>query len=364
VLNAVPSVGNRAIRRLVERYRSARAVFSQSGQELRNDGALTDLQLKSFSEFPSETFLVEETRKCARHGIKVITCHDSSYPDLLREIPDSPVLLYIKGDPDSLNTIGVAMVGSRSASVCGLTAGRRLAAKMAEAGLTVVSGLARGIDTAAHLGVLDVSGKTVAVLGSGLLRIYPAENTGLADRIVARGGAVVSEFPLDTRPRPHNFPRRNRIISGLTRGVIVVEAAARSGALITADFALEQGRDIYALPGSIDNPAACGTLELIKQGAKMVTCTDDVLEDYRERVRLELGKPALPAALDVPGPGELSGEEGDLLSGMPSDKIHFDHLCQASGLPVNRISALLVRLELQHKIRQFPGKYFQRTPHG
>lgn len=364
ILNAVPLVGNRTVHRLIERYQSACEVFCRSEQGLRNDGALTDLQLKSFIEFPAGAFLVQETRKCGQHDIKVITCRDPLYPDLLREIPDAPVLLYIKGDPDSLGTIGVAMVGSRSASVYGITAGRRLAAKLAEAGLTVVSGLARGIDTAAHQGALAVQGRTVAVLGSGLLRIYPAENTLLAERIVAQGGAVVSEFPLDTQPRPHNFPRRNRIISGLTQGVIVVEAAARSGALITADFALEQGRDIYAIPGSIDNPGACGALELIRQGAKMVTCAEDVLEDYYERLQAALAR-TVPAAVDeVFAPVDLSGEEQDLLSGMPSDKIHFNQLCLASGLPVNRISSLLVRLELQHKIRQFPGKYFQRIPHG
>lgn len=366
ILNAVPSIGNRTIQRLREYYSSASGVFGRSPQEWSLDGILSPVQIKSLEIFPAESFLEAECKKCEQNDIYIICDEDAGYPSLLREIPDAPVLLYIRGDLDVFNFPGIGIVGSRKASVYGHSLSRQLAVDCARSGLVIISGLARGIDTAAHQGSLAVRGKTVAVLGSGLLCVYPSQNLPLAKKIVANQGALVSEFPLDSQPLPYHFPRRNRIISGLAQGVIVVEAALRSGALITADFALEQGRDIYALPGKIDNPSARGTLELIKQGAKMVTCAEDILEDFRDRFRQELRETQDSVIEDL---GEdvnlrISDSGARLLNDLPNHRVHFNEICHSSRLSANRVATLLTQMEMQHQIEQFPGKYFQRISHG
>ncbi len=212
-------------------------------------------------------------------NLNVLTRQDDEYPQNLKNILYPPIVLYVKGRLKPQDCNSIAIVGSRLASFYGLSCAEKLAGELANYGLTVVSGMARGIDTASHRGALKQNGRTIAVIGSGFNRIYPPENKGLCEEI-AGSGAVISEFPIDTPPEKENFPRRNRIISGLSLGVVVVEAARNSGALITADFALEQGREVFALPGKVDSSTSFGTNELIKQGAKLVSCVDDIIEEF------------------------------------------------------------------------------------
>jgi len=245
---------------------------------------MTDREaLMSSNMFPTDAALERELELADRNGISIITREDPGYPPLLRLIYDPPAVLYVQGRVEALSRVPVlAVVGSRDASDYGLRAARRFGSELSQAGFTVVSGCARGVDTAAHVGVLDAGGVTVAVLGSGLLRMYPPENECLAGRI-AETGCVVSEFPLTAGPRREHFPRRNRIVSGLSQGVLLVEAAERSGALITARFALEQGRDVFCLPGTVDSAQSRGTNALIKQGAFLV----DSVEDIRAHFTIE-----------------------------------------------------------------------------
>jgi DNA processing protein len=289
-----------------------------------------------------------------------VTWADEDYPRSLREIADAPVVLYVKGSLPSDDPLSLSIVGSRRASIYGISISEKFAYNLAELGFTIVSGLARGIDTAAHNGALKAFGTTVAVLGCGLDHVYPPENRDLLEKI-AETGAIVSEFPMQVLPLPHNFPRRNRIISGLSSAVIVVEAAQRSGALITADFALEQGRDVFAVPGKIDQASSGGVNNLIKQGAKLITCVEDIVEDMAPRVCEYLegknrGSKVHPCTdrLD-----NLTNEE-KLVYGYITDRpVHIDELthCCEGTVPV---MSVLLRLELKRLVKQLPGKLFVR----
>lgn len=257
-LHLSADIGVVRFRRLLEHFGSAAGIIKAGAIAVR------------------EVDFRREMSRSEKQGIKIITMLDEGYPALLKQIYDPPLVLYVMGDLQFDTAVGI--VGSRRASFYGLSSAQRLAAGLAASGITVISGLARGVDTAAHRGALGSKGNTIAVLGSGLNNIYPPENEELAYSI-AGSGAVISEFPLDTGPFPHNFPRRNRIISGLSMGIVVVEAAENSGALITADFALEQGREVFALPGEANSSTSYGTNNLIKQGAKLVTDVEDILEE-------------------------------------------------------------------------------------
>jgi DNA processing protein len=286
---------------------------------------------------------------------KVVTFRDDDYPAVLRSIADAPVVLYVKGQ---LPTQGaIAIVGSRRASFYGIEVSAKFAVRLAESDFTVVSGMARGIDAAAHRGALRAKGTTVAVLGSGLSNIYPPEHRKLFEEIAA-SGAVISEFAMQTPPVPYNFPRRNRIISGLSLGVIVVEAAERSGALITADFALEQGREVFAVPGKIDQASSFGTHNLIKQGAKIVTCVEDVLEDLQPQVASLGTRGSKNRIAKMPMPG-LSADEQKIYGYISDRPVHIDELTEQCGSSVPVMSVLL-QLEIKHLVRQLPGKLFVR----
>ena len=304
------------------------------------------------------------TRELARlHNsqITVLTLVDPDYPHHLRWIADPPLVLYIRGAFQPADHLALAVVGSRKPSNYGKAMTQRFSTELVQHGFTVVSGLARGIDSIAHQSTLQAGGRTLAVLGSGINVIYPPENSRLVETI-SDHGAVLSEFPLDTKPDRWNFPRRNRIISGLSLGTLVVEAAVNSGALLTARHALEQGREVFAVPGRVDVPSSQGTHKLIKSGAKLVEGIDDILEEFPDIVQ---SSPAPPPALAIthnmtPSPADLSADEARLLALLHPEETHIDRLIRLSQLPAQVVASILVTLELRGLIRQFPGKFFAR----
>lgn len=293
---------------------------------------------------------VERSLKWAESpGCHIVPLSDPAYPRLLYEIPDPPTLLFARGKMSLAHRPALAIVGSRNATPQGAANAESFAKAFSASGITVISGLALGIDAAAHRGGLTGEGSTVAVLGTGVDVPYPARNAALAEQIAERG-LLLSEFSLGTQPIAHHFPRRNRLISGIARGVLVVEAAVASGSLITARAALEQGRDVFAVPGSIHSPLAKGCHALIKSGAKLVDCVEDVLSelgDWRHASTLEL-------------PPARSADEPGLLAQMGFDPVDLDALCARAGLPAEQVSAQLLRLELDGRVAALPGGRFQR----
>jgi len=358
ILNAVKGLGNAGIRKLLDRYGSAKAVLSLGEAALRDNPVISAKVISNIFRFPKDKFLESEYHLMNKRQVDVVTWTDSHYPQSLREIPDAPVVLYVKGNLPADDPLSISIVGSRRASFYGVSISEKFACRFAELGFTVVSGMARGIDTAAHNGALRAYGTTIAVLGCGLDHVYPLENRDLLEKIVETG-AVVSEFPMQTLPLPYNFPRRNRIISGLSLGVIVVEAATRSGALITADFALEQGREVFAVPGKIDQASSEGVNNLIKQGAKLITRVEDILEDIEPRISdcLESKNRLVKDKTSADQVCELTKEE-ELIYGYVSDRpVHIDELtnCCDATVPV---MSILLQLELKRLVKQLPGKLF------
>lgn len=372
ILNAVPEIGNASIAKLLRRYGSAVEVLSLTETDLAIDPVLPLNVARNIPHFPKDKFLKSEYNLMDVKKVRFLTCLDDDYPEALRQIADAPVVLYVKGDLPLDHALSMAVVGSRRASFYGQSISERFAVRLAELGFTIVSGMARGIDTAAHQGAIKAGGATIAVLGCGLSHIYPPENRKLMEEI-SLTGAVLSEFPMEKAPLAHNFPRRNRIISGLSLGVIVVEAAERSGALITADFALEQGREVFAVPGKIDHPASRGVHNLIQQGAKLVTCVDDVLQDIQPRVsaylndhpsRLSEAQPSSTTEQWEPddrSPGNqlrrLSTEEELIIRHITDRPVHIDELTRHCG-PTVPVMSVLLQLELKHLVKQLPGKLF------
>ena len=361
ILNAVMGIGNSTVQKLLKCYGSAVKILSLNESDLSVVPRISLKAIQNILHFPKDKFLKAEYNLMAKKKVRAITWLDDGYPEVLREIADAPVVLYMKGDLSLESALSMAIVGSRRASFYGQTVAENFAGRLAELGFTTVSGMARGIDTAAHRGALRAGGPTVAVLGCGLSHVYPLENKKLMDEIAATG-VVISEFPMGMGPLPHNFPRRNRIISGLSLGVIVVEAAERSGALITADFALEQGREVFAVPGKIDHPSFRGAHGLIKQGAKLVTCVEDILEDIEPRVSAHLKAETGPSAEDrgiKDLPADLSKDEQQLYNYITDRPVHIDELTNRCGTAVPVMSVLL-QLELKHLVKQLPGKLFVR----
>jgi DNA processing protein len=340
---------------------------SEALQHLAHDGVaciepvVPGLQDKLAAMQQSQVFTRELARLQADQ-LTVLTLADPSYPQALRWIPDPPLVLYMRGTMQPEDSLAVAVVGSRKPSNYGKLMAQRLSTELVQHGFTVVSGLARGIDSCAHQGALQAGGRTIAVLGSGINVIYPPENRRLCDAI-SSAGAVLSEFPLDTKPDRWNFPRRNRIISGLSLGTLVVEAAANSGALHTARHASEQGREVFAVPGRIDMPSSRGTHSLIKHGAKLVEGIDDMLAEFPEAVRdTAIQQRSAPApAVSAPVVTDLSPEETQILALMQAEERHIDAVISASQLPAHVVASILVTLELRGLIRQLPGKFFVRA---
>ena len=353
-LTLIPGIGGETQRKLLAAFGLPETVFAASPTALRQ--VIGDRQVTLLRDTDNAEAIARALDWAATPGQRILTLADADYPQALLEIPDPPSLLYVRGRVELLNRPALAIVGSRHPTPQGLHNARQFSTALAETGLCIVSGLALGIDAAAHEGALDCNGDTIAVIGTGNDRIYPARNRELAIAIAERG-CIISEFPLGTPVAAANFPRRNRLISGLARGVLVVEASVDSGSLITARLAAEQGREVCAIPGSIHSPQSRGCHKLLKQGAKLVETAQDVLEELRLEIRLP---PAAPAA-DVAVPNE-GPDEARVLALLGYDPCPLDTLVTLSGLTPEALSVMLLRLELGGRIAALPGGRYQRLP--
>jgi DNA processing protein len=363
-LKSVAGIGDLLFYRLIAQFGSPDKVLAASYEALALVQGMSPRLARAIGRHRTPDCVLRDLDRCSNKGFQVITQQDQRYPALLLEIADPPPVLYCYGHLDGADC-HIAVVGSRKATAYGQTSAKRLCRDLAARGISIVSGMARGIDTAAHLGALEGGGRTVAVLGSGLEQVYPPENLRLFHRI-AEHGAVITEFDLDAEPLPHHFPRRNRIISGMALGTVVVEAAKRSGSLITARLAAEQGREVYAVPGSIHAPTAQGTHDLIRQGAKLAANADDIIEEVAARMQKPADKPAEPGGNDTgrtfPAGPALSDEEARLLEAIGPYPVHIDELARQCRQDMGRLTALLLQLELKGAIDQEPGKFFQAKP--
>ncbi len=344
-LTLIPGIGGETQRKLLAAFGLPDAIFAAG--RLAASGIVGGRADLLFDFDPSEA-VDHSLAWASQPDHHILTLADSSYPQSLLEIPDPPSVLYIRGNPALLQSPGIAIVGSRNATPQGLKTAESFAQALAGRGFAIISGLALGIDAAAHRGALTTEGATIAVIGTGADRVYPARNKELA-LAIARHGTIVSEFPLGTPAIAANFPRRNRIISGLSRGVLVVEAAPESGSLITARLAAEQGREVFAIPGSIHSPVARGCHKLIKQGAKLVETAQDILE--------ELGGD--PEPRDVPDLVKTSGND-DLLKALGHVPCELDELVDRTGLSADLLLGELLTLELDGLIATLPGNRYQR----
>lgn len=353
-LTLVPGVGGESRRQLLKTFGLPDAVFAAGAGPLRAAVGATLAERLLGHDCDAEIDAALAWADLPDNHI--VTLADAAYPQALLAAADPPVLLYAKGQVDLLNRPGLAVVGSRNATKQGEATAEHFAANLSAAGLTIVSGLALGIDAAAHRGAMTARGSTIAVIGTGADRIYPSRNEELA-REIADKGIVISEFPLGTPAMAANFPRRNRIIAGLGRGCLVVEAAERSGSLITARLAAEAGLEVFAIPGSIHSPLSKGCHKLIKQGAKLVDCAEDILEE----LRWEAVVAGAPAAF-APAPDDP--ESAHLLAALGYDPCNLDTLAQRTGLTADRLLAMLLPLELDGHVAQLPGGRYQRIPQG
>ena len=365
-LNMTPRIGPRAATKLLEKFGSADGVFHATRAELES----LRLKPETVESIVKREFYKqaeEELTTVGKLGGDVLILDDGSYPYLLREIADPPITLYVKGDWQAcFDAPCIGIVGSRRCSTYGENASLMLARDLAEKGICIVSGLARGIDTAAHKGAIEARGKTIAVLGTGIGQVYPKENAKLVDKILDSGGALVSQFPLETPPLPENFPYRNRIISGLSLGVLIVEASERSGSLITARLAMEQNREVFAVPGNITSKNSFGTNYLIKSGAKLVQQWQDVVHELPAEIAAKILPPVIKETENRANqsetiPADLSDDERKIYKLLSYDDAqHVDLLSEKSGLPVNILMSLLFALDMRDLVRELPGKHFVR----
>ena len=367
-ISLTSGLGPTKARKLVEHFGSVEAVFHASLTELESTG-IQAVSAQSIATGKSAELAREEMAKTAAAGVTVLPADDPCYPPRLKEIYDPPLVLYVRGNPEVLRQAGVAMVGTRHPTPYGSGMAERLACDLAAQGLVIISGMARGVDTASHRGAITAKGKTVAVFGTGVDVIYPKENSRLSEQILAIGGALISEFAMGTFAAPQNFPIRNRILSGMSVGVLVVEAAEYSGTRITARCALEQNRDVFAVPGNVTNKNSWGPNTLIKQGAKLVATWEDVWEDLPPEVKLALTPPLSPesgegtSASLFPDQG-LPLHEKRILSLLKADEAtRIDELVERleNDMSSSEIFAALFELELSGKVRQMPGKNFVKS---
>jgi DNA processing protein len=353
-LTLTPGLGASTLRGLLSRYGLPANVLAARRAELAQLAGTEAIQALDSAAVGQAVARTLEW--LAAPGNAIVTFADAGYPPFLLEIPDPPPLLYCRGRTELLGRPALAVVGSRNATAQGVSNAEQFARSFSRAGLTIVSGLAQGIDAAAHRGGLDGEGSTIAVLGTGVDSIYPAANAALGADIAARG-LLVSEFPLGAKALAHHFPRRNRLISGLAQGCLVIEAALASGSLITARSAAEQGREVFAVPGSIHSPLSKGCHALIKTGAKLVESAEDVLSELASFRRTGFASTTRTAA----APGQAPTPSGDpLLDCMGFDPVDVDSLCARAGLPAERVSGELLRLELAGRIAVLPGGLYQR----
>ncbi len=348
-LSSIPGVGRVTFRKLAHHFGSPEQALTAPRDELDNAG-LSERVIADIASFSWREYAEKELEKARKAGVRIILADDTAYPPSLRNTPDPPLLLYIKGSLGDGD--GVAIVGTRKPTHYGLTVTHRIAYELAAAGLTIVSGLARGIDTQAHRGALAAKGRTIAVLGCGIDIVYPPENSDLLERI-SSSGAVVTENPFGTKPEAGYFPARNRIISGLSRGTVIIEATEDSGSLITANYTFEQGRKLFAVPGNISSPNSRGTNSLIKRGAVLVEGSDDILRSFG------IKRPGTNRKSGTRPPA-LTPDEESVLSCITSEPRHIDVIMNESRLAAGRLSGVLITLELKELAKQLPGKYYVR----
>jgi DNA processing protein len=369
-LALVPGLGPKLTRAVLERFGSPAAALQATAEQLETVPMVGAKLAQKFAAGFQAADVACEWGLIRRFGVTVALKGGPGYPDRLNTIDDAPLLLYLRGDLVEADRTAVGIVGSRSCTGYGRRMAERIAAGLVKAGVTVVSGLARGIDGAAHRGAIEAGGRTIAVLANGLSSIYPPEHADLAEQVVAHG-AVLTETPMSVDPQPGMFPARNRIISALSRGIVVVEANERSGALITATHAAEQGREVFVVPGNVDSPASAGCLELLRKGARLVRTADDILEDLQglslpdpPRTRLRSTQPTLPMEPAspptpiVPPPG-MDDKQLQLWSALSEPK-HADTLARELGMPSPELTRMLMTMELKKLIRRLPGNNYER----
>ncbi len=351
-LNMVPKLGPVRLRRLLEVFETPQRILLAKSHELRGVEGIGPEIADAIAHWERHVDLAAELARIADFGAHVITQADAVYPPLLREIHNPPIVLYVWGELLEQDRHAISIVGSRKTSHYGLECAKKLSYQLAYAGLTVVSGMARGIDTAAHQGALAAKGRTVAVLGSGLGCLYPPENQALAEKI-ATSGAVVTEFPMSVAPDTQTFPQRNRIVSGWSDGLLVIEAGLKSGALITAGQAAEQGRSLYVVPGPIDRSTSMGSNRLIQEGAKLVMGAGDILDDLQillpQKTQLE---PTPARAI------QLNDTERAVYESIRETETAIDAIIMKSGLPPGAVSSTLFALEMKRLVKQLPGQHF------
>lgn len=393
-LNMIQGIGLKTIQVLRDVFGSAERALQATTDELNKIDPLPPATRDLLRRKPVQYPIERELELIQEYGCQVLTLYDAAYPVSLKEIDTPPIVLYIRGELIPEDSLSLSLVGSRDAKDYGRKASYRLSYQLAQRGLTIVSGLARGIDTAAHHGALEAGGRTIAVMGSGLSFIYPATNTDLAEKIT-ESGALISEFPMETTPKPNNFPRRNRIISGLTLGTVVVEASNRSGALITARLAGEQGREVFAVPGEIFSELSTGTHRLINNGAKLVNTVDDLFNELPRHALSQIQSAAsassMPEAETEPSPQvpviekrtperaaaqssveveqppqitpppDLTPDERTVFDAIEDPSSHIDTIVRATQLPIGQVSSVLLMLELKGVVQQLPGKQFTKN---
>ncbi len=394
-LSLIQGIGPKTVQFLMQIFGSAEKVLNATSEELRKIEKLSPTARERLIQKSLGCPLERELELIHEYDCQIITFYDAAYPPLLKEIDTPPLLLYVRGELKPEDTFSIALVGSRQAKDYGRRVSYQLSYQLAQRGLTVISGFAKGIDTCAHRGALEANGRTIAVLGNGLSLIYPAANSELVEKIV-ESGALISEFPMGMKPRSENFPRRNRIISGLTLGTVVVEASNRSGALITARLASEQGREVFAVPGEIFSELSIGTHKLIDKGAKLIGTVDDLLEALPlhalrqisaltstqeskrdgeipetpsvmkgefEQSRSNTSKTiATEKAETVPAipPPDLTADEKTVFDAIETPTSHIDTIVRTTQLPISQVSGVLLMLELKGAIQQLPGKQFTK----
>lgn len=354
-LNMVPGVGRKLYHRLIKHFQAPAEVFKASHSQLLQVEGVGENLAEAVSSFDVDKVIDQEKKLVELNRVSIITFQDDIYPENLKKIYDPPPVLYMKGSIVKSDNVAVAIVGTRAPTRYGKLVTEKIASGLTERGVIIISGMASGIDSIAHRSAIVAGGRTIAVFGCGVNMTYPAENINLKEKI-KENGAVLSEFPMNAKPERPNFPMRNRIISGLSLGTIVIEAAEKSGALITSDFALEQGKDVFAVPGNINSPKSKGTNRLIKMGAKLVENADDVIEEfpYEIKMLLQAGSKQKKKT-EVPG---LTNDEKKIYSLLSEEEIHIDALIEESNLPSQKVSALLIQMELKDIIKQQSGKMF------
>ena len=354
-LLSVPGVGSQSVQKLINQFGSPQAALQADVSAIARVGGFTEDRAKTYKEKIDKRFADDQIARAEKNSIRLIAIWDSDYPEILKKIHDPPVLLYTKGSLNGEDENQIAVVGTRTPTQYGRWAAERIGEELAGYGYGVVSGMARGIDSYAHRGALKGGGKTIAVLGCGVDIVYPPENDKLYGQI-AKNGVVVSEFPITTPPESRNFPRRNRIISGLSMGTVVVEAGKRSGALITAHIALEQGRDVFAVPGSIRSVRSRGTHTLIKEGAKLIEGVEDILSEM-PNWKGERDKDGV-SRIDISK--RLSGDERNLWDVLSENPIHIDQIAANAKITTSEALAMLLSMELKNCVKQLSGMMFVR----